>query len=476
MTNKNTDGDNWGQLLSDFGIKDENKNNPLQDHHTQDAAPQNDSTAGKEPTFENAKSLPESNHSDAFGAGLLDSTENHRSSDRNGTPAESADKPREKKSIFSRFPKINFFGAAPEVSLDSVIEGVRSPSLGGKTFTDNKLEQMPVSQELTDRQRKERQTTRQDEGSAKRSDAPEQGVWSDVASQIGAIASGGDSGKRTEQGEGRPAKRVVSSMFDDPIPESEEVRALKNLIGDQPRRDVESRGPKPRDTAHRDGIPRDAFLEEEGESEFRSRGRGRRKPLHEKRQTEERLPNEHGTRERVDRAHGDTEMRGRGSRYRSTPVVNDLPESDFEMMDDDTSAPRGRGRGRRGARYDGDVYSNKEYAGNDYRKRERVPEELPPQEEWSEVDAALQSSRGGPPPRGASRGPSRGGRHQHSDRPRRSEREEVSAIDQDAMDGAEVSVRAFHGDVPSWDDAIGGIISGNIARHRAQPNSGRGRR
>ena len=142
MTNRNAEGDSWGQLLSDFGIED---NAPDEIQLGEPAA------VDKQPA-----ELPES-----------------------AEPQE----PKEKKSVLSRFPKINFFGTPPEISLDAVIEGTKSPSICGKAFTDNKLEQMPVSQERIDRQKKRRPEKEV-------MDIPD--AWTTVASQIDVLASGGD--------------------------------------------------------------------------------------------------------------------------------------------------------------------------------------------------------------------------------------------------------------------------------------------
>ena len=357
MTERNIKSDNWGQLLSEFGIEDETP----------------EMTVGATETFD---------------AGV----EN----------AEQSSEPKEKKSIFSRFPKINFFGTPPEVSLDSVIEGVKSSSLGGKTFTDNKLEKMPLSQEWADRQEKSSVTASPD-------------ALSTVASQIDALAS-----------RERPAKRQVSSMFDDPIPESEEFRTLKGIMGAPPRREESSRK-EPR---------RDAFLEEEADSWQRGgRGRSPRKPLPEEKETE---------------------ARGRGSRHRPPVEERDLRETDFEPIDEEM--PRTRGRGRRGSRY----------SGENYRDREPIQDDAP-QEEWSEVDAALQAGQNEPV--------HRGGRRQRYDKQRGPERTEQrpAAFDRGPSDAEENNVITAQWNVPSWDEAVGDIIAANITRHKNAP-SGRGRR
>jgi len=384
MTYKNTEGDNWGQLLSDFGIEDK-----VQEDVAQSGTPKtSESVEAPECSAQYQKTSSKPTGSDDFGTGLTDSE------------METADEPstsKEKKSIFSRFPKINFFGVPPQVSLDSVIEGGRSSSLGGKTFTDNKLEKMPLSKERTDQQEK------------KTSGAPD--AWSTVASQIDVLASGKDANTKPEE---RSSKRHVSSMFDDPIPESDEFRALKDMMGEQ---------------TNQEGKPRAAFLERE--TDTRQRGRGRRQ-----------APPEEG------------EGRGRGSRYKPPVEVDDLPETNFEPIEDEM--PVSRGRGRRGSKYDG----------GSRRDRERVQDNVP-QEEWSEIDAALQADRDEPMQRG-------GGRHQRYEKRRRPERTERHAADMDVSDGEDSGVLAVHGNVPSWDEAIGDIITGNIARHKG--SSGRGRR
>lgn len=358
MTKDNMDNDNWRQMLSDFGIEDTVSETPAE-------------------LAETVVLVVSEVEVESVG---------------------DAAKPKDKKTIFSRFPKINFFGAPPEVSLDSV-------SLDGKAFTDNKLEKVPLSQEWTDKQTK---------------DTAGSDALSAVASQIDSLASGE-----------RAAKRRVASMFDDPVPESEEFRTLKNIMGTP-------RHPS-REEAHGD-----TYAEEETDSDSwrRERGRGRQKP-----QSKEREP------------------RGRGSRYQPQPPVevDDLPKTDFRPIDDEE--PRTRGRGQRGSRY----------AGSSYREREPIQDD-PPQEEWSEVDVALQG-RGEPPVQ-------RGGRRQRYDKRRgaeRPERTERPAFDrEEPSDMTEDSgIVAFHGNVPSWDEAIGDIITGNIARHKSQghqSHSGRGRR
>ena len=391
MTNKRTsgdsrDGDSWGELLSNFGIEEQSP--------AEDAAPQAEPNM-PQPDLE------------------ADLTEPERE------VADELPKTKEKKSILSRFPKINnFFGVPPQVSLDSVIEGAKSPSLGGKTFTDNKLEKMPFSQERKEQPEKK---------SAERPDA-----WSAVASQIDVLASGAgasEAGNGTKtKPEERIAKRHVSSMFDDPIPESEEERALKSLMEEQTNSERKRRV---------------AFLEEE--SDIRQRGRsgevGRGRPQ-----------------QQVEDAGG----RGRGSRYKPPVEVDDLSETVFEPVDD---VPRSRERGRRGSRYDGPRDRDRD------RDRGRVRDDVP-QEEWSEIDAALQASPDEPTRRGRGSGGGGGERHQRQERDRydkrqKPERAERLVGEREISEPEDSGIIAFHGNIPSWDEAVDDIIAGNIARHKS---------
>jgi len=386
MTKRNAEAesDNWGQMLSDFGIED--------------------TTPVEEPV-----EVPEATVPEATVEGAEQS------------PEQQSPEPKERKSNFSRFPKVSFFGAPPEVSLDSVIEGVKSPSLGGKTFTDNKLEKMPVSKEWTDRQEEKRE----------KSVIPAPDALSTVAAQIDALASGED--VRAKSGE-RPARRHVSSMFDDPIPESEEAKKLKNIMGEPPRRDEH----------RREELRRDAFREDESDSWQRGgRGRGRQNTQ----------PPE-------------KEVRGRGSRYRPPVEVDDLPETVFEPIEDDV--PSSRERRRHGSRHAGNDFRDRDRGHERDRGRDREPiRDESPQEEWSEVDAALQG-RGEPA--------QRGGRHPRSERRREPERPERSSFDREPSDVEEVGTVAAHWNVPSWDEAIGDIVAANVARHKSHSGRDSGRR
>jgi len=156
-------------------------------------------------------------------------------------------------------------------------------------------------------------------------------------------------------------------------------------------------------------------------------------------------------------------VRGRDPRYRKSNDEDVLPVSDFEPMDD--AMPSTRERGRRGSRYSEDSY----------RDRERMQSDDLPQEEWSEVDVALQAGQGGR----RQRSESRRSDDQYNGRRRRPERIEEPVRDRASSDMDSGSFVAVHGNIPSWEEAVSDIIIGNIARHKSHSgvgHSGGGRR
>ena len=407
MTNKNREEDRWGQMLSDFGIEDQI---PVEEEPSAEGsgnpARVGTRTSGLDESGVSNR-LPTASSEEQTESGRLEGT------DSKTEAAEESSRTKERKTILSRFPKINsFFGVPPQVSLDSVMEGAKSPSLGGKTFTDNKMEKMPFSQD------------RQDRNVVKRPDA-----LSEVASQIDVLASRSETKTRSEE---RSAKRHVSSMFEDPVHESEEARALKNLMEEQSHSDKKRR-----------------FLEEEKDSQRR----GQRQ-----------YPTEEGEgRGRRQRQYSTDEARGRGSRSRLPVEEDDFSETDFESVDDkpvDDNRTTSRERGRRSSRY----------AETGPRTPEHVRGDTP-QEEWSEIDAALQAKN--EQPRYRSQRQERV-RHDKRRKPDWTEMPAAEREDSEVEDGGVVSA---HGDVPSWEEAISGILSGNITRHSgASGHSGSSRK
>ncbi|MDR0336540.1 MAG: hypothetical protein LBI18_05560 [Planctomycetaceae bacterium] len=83
---------------------------------------------------------------DSFGKGLLEETLPTETANTTEETPPPASKNRDiKKKFFERFPRINLFGSSTKATLEAVVEGVKSPSLSGKSFTSSKLEKVPVS-------------------------------------------------------------------------------------------------------------------------------------------------------------------------------------------------------------------------------------------------------------------------------------------------------------------------------------------
>jgi hypothetical protein len=129
---------------------------------------------------------------------------------------------------------------------------------------------------------------------------------------------------------------------------------------------------------------------------------------------------------------------GRGSRYRQ-PVkteIDDVSEENFEFEPVD-DVPDNRTRSRR-------------------REQNEVP-----QEEWSEVDAVLQGETG-----------QRGGRRQRFDKRQRPPKHEEKPKFNEDIAEEDSGMMTAHQNIPSWDDAVGDLISGNVARHKNSPRQG----
>ncbi|GHT17710.1 hypothetical protein FACS1894189_4130 [Planctomycetales bacterium] len=252
MTNQK---DNWSQLLDDFGIDAPVEKQEKQQEQVEVPAP-------VKPVASSVAAVPlhvAAPVSTGFGVGLIKETPAPKTAPaKEDRPQrqESQQEPQKKKSFFGRFPKINLFGTSAKEPLDAVVENVKSPSLSGKSFTSNKLEKAPTS-------RKPRQEDPEPPKPAAKATAGSD-PWSVLASQVDTLAEektqekpqrGQQRGQQREQQreyEPRPSRRnnwkdrndsrqprKSASIFDEPIPESEESLALKKLIGEQPKVVVE---------------------------------------------------------------------------------------------------------------------------------------------------------------------------------------------------------------------------------------------
>ncbi|MDR0521022.1 MAG: hypothetical protein LBH00_04105 [Planctomycetaceae bacterium] len=370
MSNPNAE-DNWSQLLSDFGIQENPSDTKSETKPVKETAPDKRRKARAEETrqtvpSEEAVPVPQETAGEDSGT-------------------------KEKRSFFSRFPKISFFGVPPQPSSDSVAEG--SPP---NSFTGSKLEKMPV--DLPHKEKSEGKGGKYAAQKGKKADP-----YAVVAAQIDTLADAE-----------YPSRRSVPSMFDEPTPEPEEMRNLKNLIGEQPDEDDRA-----------DSGVDEEFRQNRGHR--RGRGQG---------YLEGSAP------------------RGRGSRYPSADSraadscgEETVENYEFEpVLADDDDFPDSRPpRSRRGTRYSGN------------RREEPLPmpaENDLPQEEWSEVDEALQASH------------ARSSRRPRYERPARPPRTE-SAVAEDAAENEDTSGEIVHRNIPSWEEAVDELIAGNITRHKS---------
>jgi hypothetical protein len=252
MTNQK---DNWSQLLDDFGIDAPVENQVVHQEQVEVPAP-------VKPVAEVVSSpvRPAAPSRTGFGSGVIEDVPSPKVTpvreeepQRQKPQRQEQQEPQKKKSFFGRFPKINLFGgAAAKEPLDAGAENVKVSSVSGKSFTSNKLEKVPTS-------RKPRQEEPEPPKPTAMATA-ESDPWSVLASQVDTLAEekpqekhqrgqqreqqreyGHHSSRRNNRNDRvdyRQSRQPVS-IFDEPIPESEESLALKKLIGEQPKVVVE---------------------------------------------------------------------------------------------------------------------------------------------------------------------------------------------------------------------------------------------
>jgi hypothetical protein len=151
----------WSELVSQLGI--DNSNAPVSEEipeeisetSVQDQSQPLTELTGVGNSSDIDKETAFYSEPDSFGKGLLEDV-----AEEVPPPTKKHDP---KKRFFERFPKINLFGTTAKESLEAVVEGVKSPSLSGKTFTSNKLEKIPVVSDYAARSEVVEEETVQDE-------------------------------------------------------------------------------------------------------------------------------------------------------------------------------------------------------------------------------------------------------------------------------------------------------------------------
>lgn len=445
MSPKNQD-DSWSLLASELGLEAsaeefqapvDQEADQTEETATTEVAAASDSSDSAElidvpaPTEPMVSPEPAS---DAFGMGIL--------SEEPEQEADPAQPKESKKTFFGRFPKINLFGTSTRESFDSVVEGAKAPSLSGKSFTSKTLEKLPVSSRKSEPEnvapeepkesRKPKEVREPEESKmpprAKEKGAGGQDPWSQIASQVGAISSGGpkdvekegtksdssisDSKKRNTRRRGRGRAAMASdSIFDESPRETEESLALKDLIENDPADSTDEE------------VRRLTSIFEGEDDDIPPRRSARR--------------------------------RGRRDSDETTVADPIVPEKRVKE-----ESPKKEARGRRGSRYE---------------RREESATAYEPVEDGTLSEGAAWDieEESKPVERSSRKGRRRGRRSEETD-----DRAMESTFDREETVSEPYSESATtHRNIPSWDDAIEMLIDGNIAR-RGQRNSEsrRGRR
>ncbi len=476
--------DNWASLLTDLGLEEPILDAPLENREIGRVEEATAESKAKVEETAAVDDLPEEEIG-SFGAGLFDEplppatvlSEKSSKPGKRQTPTESTSvvpeppseqsSRTEKKSFLARFPKINFFGSSTKETLDAVVEGVKAPSLSGKSFTSSTLEKVPGSTERAIRRSQPAQAdpetlmkdpvARSENTSGKKpTESAQPDPWSQIASQVGAL-TGEPQGSKTANAEKKPSSRPSQrdnaeqgrgrkrppSMFEEPIRESEESLALKNMIGN---------GETP------------SYEEEERrlQSMFVD-SRENRSEESVAREPRDRKPREE---ERGDRGQRSTDRRGRSEKqgrreYRQTPAPAEEQSSE---MPKENRSEEPRVRGRRGSRYAEDP------------QKQSSPIVPPVSQPAAQTDAYDEpsswdvESESKPVERGRRR------RGRRSDKPVQEQRQSMDpqAFDEDDSPAPAMDFSQLHKKMPSWDEAIGAIVDGNIARRsQQQPRKGR---
>ncbi|GHT10425.1 hypothetical protein FACS1894170_02500 [Planctomycetales bacterium] len=462
--------DNWSNLLNDFGIEDAAKQDNAEQAVSVDA---HTGTTGVETVAEITNSA----------------TVTTTSSVEEVVPPKS----KERKSIFSRFPKINIFGLPPKDQIDAITNAGKSPSLAGKSFTGGTIEKTQgiVRRQETenrrpeagDRKPEEQATSGRGRGKRHEADLPatrstqqQDSALPSIVSQLDTIASG------EKPGRGRHRQPPVS-LFEEPAPESDEYKALKNIFDDPAEK---SRNPR----------------RGEGRREYQQEDRySKRQPIvvvddvtledewqevdDEPVVVEERPRNRRGS-------FNNPEGQRNNNREQQQPRTNDrnyppkrggvisgdrVVQHDIDEPAEDRNRSYGRGRGNRNAPEGGNT-PQRNYAPRDNYSRNnrnaprdnyaRDDHNAPeggnaPQRNVAPRDSFARDDRNAPDG-GRNYAPRTMGERVVEREPI-VEREYESDNDSAFIEDEENQVQ-LHRNIPGWGDAIDDIIAGNMTRHR----------
>lgn len=522
----------WSELVSQLGI--DPSNDPVLETNLDSEKRSEEIT---EPSVQNqsqplAELTEMSDSSDFVREDFVKETVSHSKPDSfgEGLPEEVTDevppstkKHDGKKRFFERFPKINLLGTIAKESLEAVVEGVKSPSLSGKTFTSNKLEKIPVVSDYAAQSEAAQEKTVQDEKTADHFDtenvfsdieeSPEEIIcteehtqaivnildpWSKIASQVGVLAisplnqedelesadwleeiavtvdsdkddtdteqpvhSNRGFNKHSRHHDKKRSQRSLPSMFDEPTPESEESAALKNLMeSEHYDNDAERR-------------LRSIFSEEE-KTEWTLLGEATPKSQHSNDSEKQRGKYYGNIDHYPEYSENQTETFSRRSdredesfKVKESFTANDEEER-FDRVEE---RPRElvRERGRRGARFEPREMKQEQFVAKNNADENRFGSVS----HSADVETAWDIEEDSKP---VERSPHkhRRGRNSENNIPNREHRtssDEPSDIFETKLTAnEEMEMTQLHKNIPSWDEAIDQLVEYNIAR-RQSPSS-----
>ncbi|MDR3233239.1 MAG: hypothetical protein LBT46_06195 [Planctomycetaceae bacterium] len=449
-----TESDNWSSLLDEFGID--------------------------EPAVMREKETPESAVSEKVA--VLSNCAVAAVAEDNTAIAHTASpdvpvNPKERKSIFSRFPKINLFGTLPKESLDAIAGGGKAALPGGKSFTGHTIEK---AQGVVLREERKEEPVGNPRACGNKEHRDEDALPA-IVSQLDAFASAEN--LPAETAGSRRSRRQPVSMFEEPVPKAEDYEAAQKFFGEptgQRRNRTDFEEAKEESSGRgrgRSNRNTQAFEEESFDKPARERG-GRRLPViddvtideewqevDEGRKLTESPRRCEGTfqsRERSSSVANNAAARGAAPKRYGNAVRHDIDDAPaFGAANAPTRDNRSREHGTR-------EYVGRERTAtpapytNEYTAREPVIRE---REEYSTKEEGKpqtdhQRQRGG-----------RGRKIEESrqDYPQPVRREYEPQYEQENAAEESSEQVQLHRNIPGWDDAVGDIVAGNIARHRNNP-------
>ena len=477
MSNKNQD--HWGSVLADLGLESPLRTEEVRVEQVKPAPPETKVAATDSPGI-TAAEVTETPRPPVSAEGVTE------------PPASRSTK----RSFLDRFPKINLFGDQNKKENS----GKGKPITEGMAFASKKIEKVEVSRGRSERHASEAAATIVDpvveQKTSEREEAavkPASVIVTQMAAPWSTIASQVDSLTTTPKTDAKKAEHVVASaasddaeprnrrrtpsIFDETVPgESDEIVALRSLIDEADTDPFADSKEKLRslfdeEAATKSDAP--AVFHDDLATAFSTPKTTRRPEDGVREQRREPREERHDRRPRGDR----TDRNDRGGKGERMPDRAD----DWRPRRDDEHRDRREERGERSER--SERFSDTDSSvprkrGTRYSSDEREIQERTwdIEEESKPVERSSRARRRGPRVTDESNESApKDPRDQRRGRGRRDETATESHHDFHDAHASEESVER-HRTIPSWDDAIEGIIVSNIAKHSARPEARHGKR